>query len=96
MKLFKVSLKANQDLLDVGAYTQERWGVIQRDKYLDELNNAFESLASNPELGPKYESIRPFYRGYFIGKHIIFYIVYKYGVRIVRVLQQNMLYTKHL
>ncbi len=95
MAIFKISIKANQDLLEIGFYTQEKWGIAQRDKYLDEFNEAFQTLADNPELAPKYEGIRSSYRGYLLGKHIVFYVVYQYGIRVVRVLHQNMLYTKH-
>ena len=45
MTIFKVSVKANQDLLEIGAYTQNKWGIAQRDKYLDELNDCFQALA---------------------------------------------------
>ena len=96
MRTFKVSIKASQDLLNIGTYSQEKWGITQRDRYLDELNEAFQTLANNPELAPKYDDIRSSYRGYAIGKHIIFYIVYQYGIRIVRILHQSRLYTKHL
>ena len=96
MATFKVSVKANQDLIEIGAYTQKKWGVEQRDNYLDELNDSFQSLADNPGLGHSCDTIRPTYRGYFTGKHIIFYKSYHYGVRIVRILHQNMHYTKHL
>lgn len=41
MTYFKVSKKAESDLLNIGAFTQESWGSKQRDKYLDELNTKF-------------------------------------------------------
>ena len=96
MAIFKVSVKANQDLLEIGAYTQNKWGIVQRDKYLDELIDCFQSLADNPGLGHSCDDIRPNYREYFVGKHVIFYISYQYGVRIVRILHQKMHYKKHL
>ena len=96
MAIFKVSVKANQDLLEIGAYTQSKWGNAQRDKYLDKLNDCFQPLAENPGLGHSCDDIRPGYRSYFVGKHVIFYINYQYGVRIVRILHQKMYYKKHL
>ena len=96
MAIFKVSVKANQDLLEIGAYTQNKWGVAQRNKYLDALNDCFKALADNPGLAHSCDDIRSGYRAYFIGKHVIFYRNYQYGIRIVRILHQKMHYKKHL
>ncbi|MBF0266596.1 MAG: type II toxin-antitoxin system RelE/ParE family toxin [Gammaproteobacteria bacterium] len=95
MATYKVSVRANQDLLDIGLFTEQNWGRAQRNKYLDEIDLQFQKLADNPHLGISYNEIRASYRGQLVGKHIIFYIPYNYGVRIVRVLHQNMDYKKH-
>ena len=77
MTIFKVSVKANQDLLEIGAYTQNKWGIAQRDKYLDELNDCFQALADNPGLGHSCDDIRPSYRGYFVGKQLAFDLIFR-------------------
>ena len=96
MAFFRVSQKAADDLYDIGAHTQENWGIVQRDKYFDELNNKFQSLANAPDLGQSYDHIRKGYRACYVGKHVIFYRTYGYGIRIVRILHQKMDFNRHL
>ncbi len=50
MALFKVSKKAEGDLLEIGRYTQTEWGINQRDKYLDEINRRFHQDAASLSL----------------------------------------------
>ena len=96
MARFKVSAKANKDLLDIGLYTQYKFGIQQRNKYLDSIVAKFEILANKPELGLKRSHLRVGYYSSFIQKHIIFYKKYNYGIRITRVLHQSMDFDNHL
>jgi len=96
MARFKVSAKANDDLRDIGLYTQNKFGTQQRNKYLDNIVEKFQILANRPELGMKRNHLRVDYCSNLVQKHIIFYKKYKYGIRIIRVLQQNMDFNKHL
>lgn len=52
--------KARADLDDIWDYTVEKWGYAQAEKYLRVLNQNFETLAENPELGRTYDEV---YRG---------------------------------
>lgn len=96
MAQFKVSAKANSDLRDIGLYTQNKFGIQQRNKYLDSIVDKFHKLVNKPELGLKRNQLRVGYYSSLIQKHIIFYKKYKYGIRIIRVLHQNMDFDKHL
>ena len=98
MPQFKVSKKAEEDLLRIGKYTQENWGVSQRNKYLDEIEQQFYLLAENPNH-PTVQNRSNIKNGIFsllVNKHIIIFRKHSYGVRIVRVLSQSMLLGKHI
>jgi plasmid stabilization system protein ParE len=43
--IFKVSELAGNDLFDIGKYTEDLWGIEQRNKYLDDIDNRFQQLA---------------------------------------------------
>jgi len=96
MPQFKVSAKANNDLFDIGLYTQNKFGIRQRNKYLVSIADKFQTLANKPELGRERLNIRNGYYSVLIQKHIIFYKLYNYGIRIIRVLHQSMEFDKHL
>ncbi len=91
-----LSFNARLDVLEIGAYTDERWGVRQALRYLDQLDSCFDRLAANPFLGRACDAIRPGLRRYEEGRHVIFYRPYLDGVGIVRVLHDTMQPEQHL
>lgn len=98
MPIFKVSKKAEDDLFEIGEYTQEKWGIEQRNKYLDDIDQRFHQLAENPEY-PISKDRSELKKGIFsllINEHIILYRKFSYGVRIVRILNQSMDLKSHL
>lgn len=96
MPIFKVSKKAGSDLLEIGQYTQNKFGIEQRNNYLDSINTKFHALTKNPQSGIDCENIRKGYLLSHIGSHSVFYKQYSYGIRIIRVLHQRMDWHKHL
>ena len=51
---YKLIAKSEQDLEDIYEYTYLNWGELQADKYLSELNKAFDMLSAFPNLGKKF------------------------------------------
>ena len=47
----RISRQAWNDLLDVKAYTLERYGFAQLEKYESLIEQALETIARNPEAG---------------------------------------------
>ncbi len=54
--LFPRSAKA--DLLNIGAYTLQTWGIVQAEWYISDLERCAKQLAGNPSLGRRCEWIR--------------------------------------
>jgi toxin ParE1/3/4 len=93
---FFLSEKAKADVKGIGRYTQQRWGVEQRNRYLGELDACFQKIGANPTLGNSAEAIRAGYRRIREGSHVVFFRKAGNEVEIVRVLHERMLPGKHL
>lgn len=48
VKGFDLTRLAQADLKSIARFTQERWGVRQRNAYLKEIDQVFRALARNP------------------------------------------------
>jgi len=88
---FVLTHKAESDLKSIGRYTQNTWGVRQRNNYLSAIDKGFHALAADPMKGQDYGAIRDGYRKYQIGKHVIFFHEIDADlIEIVRILHQRM------
>jgi toxin ParE1/3/4 len=47
----RLSVKARQDLIELGRYTAEHWGTDQARTYVTALYSTFESLTTSPNPG---------------------------------------------
>jgi len=93
---YRLSPKARADMESVWLYTLSRWGHDQTEKYIDDLADAFDVLASNPRLGKRCDSIRAGYRKHPTLRHVIYYREFDYGIEIIRVLHDHQLAALHL
>ena len=96
MGRFQYSGRAKSDLLKIGKDTQDEWGDAQADKYLSDLEACCQKLAGNPNIGRSCDEVRAGLLGKRQGRHIVFYRITPYGVRIVRVLHERMDAARHL
>lgn len=88
---FILTKKALADLIEIGCYTQKRWGREQRNTYLAMLDCCFQQLAADPHKGRDCSDIRSGYRKMNVGSHVIFYRQKQIDeIEIVRVLHQRM------
>jgi len=94
-KTFKVTAKARNDLLEIGHYTEERWGESQRNHYLKQLDEALRLIAGNPKIGKDRSHVLDGYRSFQQGSHVIYYRESE-AVEIVRVLHVRMDVGKHI
>jgi toxin ParE1/3/4 len=97
MNLFEISCVAKNDLRSIAIFTEKRWGKIQRNLYIKQLDDTFHLLGETPELGVQCSHIRDGFRKFPQGSHIIFY---KQGtnskILIVRILHKSMDYNSHI
>lgn len=94
---FKLSRKAKADLKSIALYTERKWGRDQRNHYILQIDQCFQLLGENPNLGQTCDGIRADYRQYPQGSHILFYRVATDSVvEIIRILHKRMLPDGHL
>jgi toxin ParE1/3/4 len=86
------SRRAGADLLEIGSYILQTWGVDQAIFYIDHLEACCQRLANNPASGQSCHDVRRGLRRLEQGKHVIFYRQQEGGeVLISRILHQRML-----
>ena len=91
MRKFDLTRSAQADLKSIAGFTQERWGVRQRNTYLKEVDQVFRALAKNPLIGRSCDDIREGYRKFPHGGHVIYYkILSEDELLIVRILHMAM------
>ena len=96
MSSLRLTEGAKADLRSIGRYTQATWGREQRNSYLARLDACFHLLAQEPRRGRACDDIRPGYRKYHVGRHLIFYRESPEGVEIIRILHDRMDIEVHL
>lgn len=74
------------DLEDIFDYTMNEFGFEQAEKYLTEIEDVFQSLLTNPELGKMRNEIKVGLYSFPKDNHIIFYRILDNHIRIARVL----------
>jgi toxin ParE1/3/4 len=93
---YRFTAQARDDLRDIAAYTRDRWGDAQCDRYLTSLEWRCLQLAQEPRLRRPYDD-DPSYSRALAGKHAIFYRVEADGsLLVVRILHATMLPELHL
>lgn len=86
MAKFKLSKKAERDLINIAKYTIQNFGEQQSSKYKSELFNCLNRLSKNPHLGRSVAKFHPNLKRYNFKSHSIFYEATDYGIFVVRVL----------
>ncbi len=93
---YSLSSKAAADLSGIYEYTILNFGLKPARDYLTGLHERFESLAGNPMQGRSASELSPDLRRLEFESHVVFYVPKAKGIRIVRVLHQNMDMKRHL
>ena len=84
--LYILSEIADKDLEDIFDYTFDEFGFDQAEKYLLEIEEIFQNLNANPQIGKKRDEIKQDLYSFPKDNHIIFYRILDNHIRIVRVL----------
>ena len=95
MKLV-VSPRARADIDEIWKYTAHRWGERQAEVYLRLVEEGVNAVAANPAVGRPCDEVRPGYRRYPLGSHVLFYRVSAERVVVIRILHQRMDVDRHL
>lgn len=90
--VYKISVKAADDIENIWFYTFENWSAEQADKYVKLILDEIERLSQNPDSGKDVSHIRKGYRRSKVKLHLIFYRINKKQneIEIIRLLHQQM------
>ncbi|MBK8254491.1 MAG: type II toxin-antitoxin system RelE/ParE family toxin [Polyangiaceae bacterium] len=96
MGRFRLTLRAESDLLEIAEYTRQTWGEQQCARYLEQLEECCQRLAEQPILGRSCGHIRSGLRRREQGKHVVFYRRDGGDILILRILHERMLPELHV
>ncbi len=89
MATFYFTEQAEKDLEAIIDFTVQRWGAAQSHNYIDDLEVLAQILADNPLLGAEREELSQGLRSFPYQSHLLFYVLQKDGITIVRVLHTS-------
>jgi toxin ParE1/3/4 len=94
--MYRLSKAAAQDIEDILRQSLAEFGLAQTEDYLQSLTQCLGLLGENPKMGNAVEDIRPGYRRFIHGSHLVFYKFNNPGILIVRILHKHMDATRHI
>ena len=86
MANFYFTEQAEKDLEAIIDFTVQRWGAAQSHDYIDDLEAL---VADNPLLGTEREELSQGLHSFPYQSHLLFYVLQKDGITIVRVLHTS-------
>lgn len=86
----RVTRRAQQDIREIGQYTQDRYGQEQRRRYLAGMAEWFARSAENPDLAVERTELEPPVRIHRYERHMIVYRREEAGILIIRALHGSM------
>lgn len=92
--IYKLSVRAEQDIDRIDKYTMQKYGIDQSDQYLSEIMKVLNIIVSAPKSGQERNKVKKGIRSLPANKHIIFYKILRNEILIVRVLHQKEDYIK--
>ena len=91
MAVLSYTKRAEKDLSNILAYTEERWGEAQPQRYLNRLAATLHLLAENKQMGRTFSKAHPQWRRFEQDSHIVLYSPTAEGVRIQRLVHKHQL-----
>ena len=87
---YRLSPRGKQDLAEIWAYTVARWGAEQAEDYIRQIQATLETIADKPLISRACDEIRPGYRKFSVGSHVMFMRLADEGLEVVRILHARM------
>ena len=86
---YRLSIAAEEDLIGIALFGDAHFGIAQSDRYRDQLERRFSTLAEQPSLYPAVDHLRKGYRRSVCGVHSIYYRIDGKVVQIIRILRNQ-------
>lgn len=95
-KSYRLYPKAITDLENIYLYGVSLFGLKKAENYIKSIEDAFQTVANNPDYSRKCDHIRSKLMAWNIESHVIFFKTTKTGIAVIRVLYKSMDYVRHL
>ena len=86
----ELTTEALDDFTDIIQYTIEVWGEKQALLYKDKIDNGFQIIIANPEIGLERSDLLPNYRAFSIEHHFVVYRLKENIITVIRILHKKM------
>jgi len=86
----RITPRAQEDLKNIGRYTERTWGKAQRNRYLKGFETRFKWLADSPLQGRHRTDICEGYYSFPEGQHVVFYLIGSETLDIIGVPHKDM------
>jgi toxin ParE1/3/4 len=96
VSFYVLSPHARADIEAIWDFTAKRWGLNQAEFYVRGLQTAIEAIAADWRRGRACDEVRPGYRKFPAGSHVVFYRRAARGIDVVRILHERMDSGRHL
>ena len=91
-----LSERAAGDIEEIADYGFTNFGAAKSREYGQGLEDCLDNLAGSPLMGLGADELADGLRRYMYESHWIFYVQRTDGIHVVRVLQKNMDFVRHL
>lgn len=88
--------QARRDLSGIWDFSAEAWGAAQADRYVARLVSRMEQAARRQSIGRPSDDLYPGLRRPKSGSHFIYFLEADDGIRVVRILHEQMDVEQHL
>ncbi len=95
MAEYRLSNRAILDLEDILTWSIGKFGLDRAERYKDDLGRCMQRLADDPRMGRKVKGSDVYLR-HSCGQHVIFFLLDRAEVLVVRVLHSRQDFTQHL
>lgn len=90
MTIYHLTPAARADLTGIWDYTEERWGVVQAERYTRQIEQVFQALSDGTGISYDAEEIRSGYRKAIVGRHMVYFRTEDDQIVVIRILHQSM------
>ena len=95
MRRLEFTPRARRDIDWIWDYSVEKFGFDRAEAYLREIQLAARTVTEDPGRGLACDDIRPGYRKFSVGSHVLFFRASANRVVIVRILHSRMNFDRH-
>lgn len=85
----EIAPRARRDIRSIRLYGLAHWDEHRADSYSEAIQESFERIRENPQLGIVRKDLVPGLRAHRVNRHVIFYRINDDVIEVVRILHER-------